>query len=401
MEALQTRPEQRRVITGNGAAAYAVRLCRPDVIALYPITPQTEVIETLEQFHVNGTLDCEMIAVEGENSAQNIVCAAAMAGARVFTATSSYGLVFMYDAMLQTAGYRSPVVMVNVNREPPGIHAVCSGQQDMIATRDSGWIQVIAETGQEILDLVIMAYRLAEDHDVQLPVMVNYDGYYLSYLAESISIPAQSAVDGFLAPLKTQPARPSLQPGSGLGAGAHGLGAGFVELRRKHLTAMERAKKKFDEIDELYAADFGRAYGGQIETYRTDDADVVLVTSGSAAGTARTVIDAKREEGLRIGLIKLRMFRPFPRERLAEVLRGRQAIGVLDRSVAFGWDCGPIYQEIRALTPDIGLVPMLSFIDGLANMDITKPHLERIVDGIATAARGEPHPQVTWLAAGQ
>ncbi|MCC6202801.1 MAG: pyruvate synthase subunit PorA [Gammaproteobacteria bacterium] len=404
MEAQRTKPdptpEQRRVITGNAAAAHAVRLCRPGVIATYPITPQSEVIETLENFHVNGTLDCEMIAVEGENSAQNIVCAAATAGERVFTATSSYGLVFMYDAMLQTAGYRAPVVMVNVNREPPGIHAVCSGQQDMIATRDSGWLQVIAETGQEIMDLVIMAYRLAEDDDIQLPIMVNYDGYYLSYLAEAISIPSQQAVDDFLAPLCAQPARPALRPGTGMGAGAHGLGTGFVELRRKHLLAMERAKDKFDEVDALFAADFGRTYGGQIECYRTDDAELVLVTSGSAVGTARTVIDAQRDAGIKVGLVKLRMFRPFPRQRLAAVLHGRQAIGVLDRSVAFGWDCGPIYQEIRALTPEIGIVPLLGYIDGLANMDIPKPHIETIVTDLAAAARGESRPPVSWLVAG-
>lgn len=396
----ELKPEQRRVITGNGAAAHAVRLCRPGVIATYPITPQSEVIETLENFHVNGLLDCEMVAVEGENSAQNIVCAAAMAGERVFTATSSYGLVFMYDAMLQTAGYRAPVVMVNVNREPPGIHAVCSGQQDMIATRDSGWLQVIAETGQEIMDLIIMSYRLAEDSEIQLPIMVNYDGYYLSYLAEAINIPSQQAVDDFLAPLRAQPARPVLRPGTGLGAGAHGLGTGFVELRRKHLLAMERAKHKFDEVDELFATEFGRSYGGQIECYRTDDAEIVLVTSGSAVGTARTVVDAKRDEGLKVGLVKLRMFRPFPRERLAAVLHGRRAIGVLDRAVAFGWDCGPMYQEIRALTPEIGCVPMLSFIDGLANMDITKPHIERVIDDVAAVARGESRREVTWLSAG-
>ncbi|TAJ93235.1 MAG: pyruvate synthase subunit PorA [Gammaproteobacteria bacterium] len=401
MDALkQPRPET-RVITGNAAAAYAVRLCRPDVVSLYPITPQSEVIETLERFHANGTLDAEMVQVEGENSAQNVVCGASMAGARVFTATSSYGLVFMYDAILQTAGYRAPVVMVNVNREPPGIHAVCSGQQDMIATRDSGWIQVIAESVQEILDLVIMAYRLAEDREVLLPIMVNYDGFYLSFLAESVEIPEQEAVDRFLAPLNDQPPRPVLEPGSSKGCGAHGLGAGYVELRRKHMAALDRARGKFDEVDALFGADFGRSYGGQIDCYRTDDAEIILVTSGSAVGTARTVIDAKRAAGVKVGLVKIRMFRPFPIEVLTKALQGRKAIGVLDRSIAFGWDCGPMYQEIRALTPEIGTVPLLSFIDGLANMDITKPHIERVVDDIQRAALGHDYQSVTWIASGE
>lgn len=401
MEAVKIDTPQKRVITGNAAAAHAVRLCKPDVISLYPITPQSEVIEQLEKFHAQGTLDCEMVTVEGENSAQNVVCGASMGGSRVFTATSSWGLAFMYDAMLQTAGYRAPVVMVNVNREPPGIQSVCSGQQDMIVTRDTGWIQVIAESVQEIMDLTIMAYRLAEDSGIQLPVMVNYDGYYLSFLAESIEIPRQQDVDHFLGSLKEQPPRPTLNPGSSLGCGAHGLGPGFVELRRKHMAAMERSKKKFDEIDTEYGEAFGRCYDGQIETYRTEDADVVLVTSGSAVGTARTVIDAKRDQGIRAGLVKIRMYRPFPKERLAAALKGKRAIGVLDRSISFGWDCGPMYQETRALAPETGCMPMLSFIDGLANMDITKSNIERMVDDVYDASLGNHYREVTWIADGE
>jgi pyruvate/2-oxoacid:ferredoxin oxidoreductase alpha subunit len=186
-----------------------------------------------------------------------------------------------------------------------------------------------------------------------------------------------------------------------LGCGAHGLGAGFVELRRKHLAAMERAKQNFDAIDAAYTRSFRRGYGGQIETYRVEDADVVLVTSGSVAGTARTVIDAKREQGIRAGLLRIRMYRPFPKERLAQVLSGRKAIAVLDRSVAFGWDCGPMHQEVQALAAQIGCPPILGFIDGLANMDITKDHIERIVDEVQAAARGNTIREVTWLAAGE
>ncbi len=210
---------QRKVITGNAAAAYAAMLCRPDVVAAYPITPQSEVVEQLAKFHADGLLDCEYVTVEGENSAQNVVCATTMAGGRAFTATSSYGLVYMYDAMFNTAGYRAPVVMVNVNREPPGIHAVCSGQQDMISVRDTGWVQLVVENCQEILDTVIMAFRLAEDYDIQLPVIVNYDGYYLSFLAESVDIPASAEVDRYLAVLKSQPPRPRLLPGHPRGCG--------------------------------------------------------------------------------------------------------------------------------------------------------------------------------------
>ncbi len=398
--ALKERPmfeAHRKVLTGNGTAAHAALLCRPDVVAAYPITPQSEVIEQLAKFHSDGLLDAEYVAVEGENSAMNVVCAASMAGGRVFTATSSYGLVFMYDALLQTAGYRAPVVMINVNREIPGIHAVSSGQQDMISVRDSGWVQLICESCQDIMDTTIMAYRLAEDSDIQLPVMVNYDGYYLSFLAESIDIPGSAMVDGFFEPLKSQPARPALRPGIPLGCGSHGLGQGYVELRKKHFAALERVKDKWQQIDQEFSQTFGRGYAGQVEEYRTDDADFVLVTSGSATGTARTVVDAKRDEGIKVGLVKIRLYRPFPKERLIKALKGKKAVGVLDRSLAFGWDCGPMYMELRALTPEIGIVPMLSFIDGIASVDITQEHIARMVDDIHEASQGRSYREVTWL----
>jgi len=197
--------------------------------------------------------------------------------------------------------------------------------------------------------------------------------------------------------LKTQPKRPTLIPGQSIGCGSHGLGMGFVELRRRHMDAMERVKSKVDAIDAEFGRAFGRSYGGQIETYRTEDAEIVLVTSGSAVGTARTVVDAKREAGIKVGLVKLRLFRPFPVERLSEALKGKKAIGVLDRSLCFGWNCGPIYMETKAVTPHIGVVPMLSFIDGLANMDITIDHISGMVDEIHRASQGKAYQEVTWL----
>jgi pyruvate/2-oxoacid:ferredoxin oxidoreductase alpha subunit len=394
---MNARSKNIKVITGNTAAAYAVLLCRPDVVSAYPITPQSELVEQLAKFHADGTLDCEYVAVEGENSAQNVACAAVIAGGRAFTATSSYGLVYMYDTLLQTSGYRAPLVMVNVNREPPGIHAVYSGQQDMICTRDSGWIQIVVENCQEILDTIIMSYRLAEDHDIQLPVMVNYDGYYLSFLAESVDIPEQEDVDRFLAPLKEQPPRMKLVAGEGTGCGSHGIGMGVVEYRKKHMAAMERSKELWDKVDEDFKKAFGRGYYGQIESYQCDDADIVLVTTGSAVGTARTVIDAKREQGIKVGLVKVRFFRPFPVEKLSQVLKGKKAVGVLDRSICFGWNCGPLFQEVCALTRHIGIMPMLSFIDGLANMDITKEHIAGMIDEMYRASQGKPYQELTWL----
>jgi pyruvate ferredoxin oxidoreductase alpha subunit len=392
-----THKQEVSVITGNAAAAHAVRLCRPDIIALYPITPQTEVVEQLARFKADGQIEAEMVEVEGENSAMNAVTAASVAGGRAFTATSSYGLAFMYDAMLVTASYRAPVVMVNVNRETPGILAVSCGQQDMISVRDSGWIEIVVEDCQEALDAVIMAFRLAEDQDILLPVMVNYDGYYVSYSAEAVKIPSIEDVTEYLNILNKQPARLKLEPGEPLGIGSHGLLVPYTELRYKHMAAMERSKAKFDLVDREFADFFGRGYGGQIEEYRCEDAEIVLLTSGSAAGTARTVIDAKRKEGLKVGLIKLRMFRPFPEEKLIQALHGRKAVGVLDRSICFGMNCGPIFLETRSLAYALGPVPMLSFIDGLANIDITKENLEKMVEAIAAAAQGKPYQKVTWM----
>jgi len=394
---MKAQKGQVRVITGNAAAAYGAMLCRPDVATSYPITPMSEVAEQLSTFRAEGLVDTEMVEVEGENSAMNVVAAATMAGGRAFTATSSWGLVFMYDAVQHAAGFRAPVVMAIANRETPGILAVSGGQQDIISTRDSGWIQIIVEDCQEIMDSIIMAFRLAEDYDIQLPVMVNYDGFYLSYLAMPVEIPEREDVDRFLAPLKDQPQRTILIPGEPLGCGTHGIEVGFVELRYKHCMAMERALQKVDEIDREFGEFFGRSYGGQLEEYRTEDADIVLVTSGGASGTARTVVDAKREQGIKVGLVKLRLFRPFPRQRLVGVLKGRKAIGVIDRSVGFGWNTGPMYMELRALTPEIGIVPMLSYIDGLANLDITVPHIERVVDEVYAASQGKPYQEVTWI----
>ncbi len=388
---------QIKVITGNAAAAIGAKLARPDVVAAYPITPQTEVIEQLSMFHATGELDCELITVEGENSAMNSVMAASLAGGRVFTASSSWGLVFMYDAILAVAGARAPVVMVNVNRETPGIIAVSSGQQDMISTRDAGWIFTIAENCQEVMDQVIQAYRLAEDYDIQLPVMVHYDGFYLSYLSEVVDIPSQESVDDFLSVLKTQPERTRLIPGQKLGCGSHGILGGYLELRHKHVSAMERAKAKFDAIDQEFGDRFGRSYGGQVEEYRMDDADVILVGSGSMCGTIKAVIDEKRADGVKAGLLKIRMYRPFPGETIVAALAGKKAVGVVDRSLCFGFAGGPIYTEIKAFETRLKGAKLISFIDGIANTDITKSNVEKMIDMTCDLSENKEVPEVTWV----
>ncbi len=388
---------QMKVITGNAAAAIGAKLARPDVVAAYPITPQTEVIEQISTFHASGEMDCELITVEGENSAMNAVMAASLAGGRVFTASSSWGLVFMYDAVLATAGARAPVVMVNVNRETPAIIAVSSGQQEMTSTRDSGWIFLVAESCQEVLDMVIQAYRLAEDYDIQIPVMVHYDGFYLSYLSEGVDVPFQEDVDKFLSVLKDQPGRTTLKPGQKLGVGSHGILGGYLELRHKHVMAFERSKDKFDAIDKEYNDIFGRSYGGQVEEYRMEDADVVLVGSGSMCGTIKSVIDEQREKGIKAGLLKIRMYRPFPSEALVASLADKKAIGVVDRSLAFGFKGGPIYTELKAFETQLKGSKLISFIDGIANSDITTDNVVKMIQTTLDLASGKDVPEVTWV----
>ena len=331
-----------------------------------------------------------------------VCCSASLVGGRAFTATSSWGLLFMCDGLHYAAGYRIPVVMANANRETPGMFSIGNSSQDMMAVRDTGWVQLDVEDCQEILDTLIMAYRLSEDPSILLPVMVCYDGFYLSYRKEPVEVPLQADVDRFLAPVKNK--RMVVTPDDPKTFGIPSFfpqaeGQGGTEYRCLHCEALERVKGKLEEVEQEFKAIFGRSYGGQIDTYRIEDADVVLVTLGSAAGTARVVVDRKREQGVKVGLIKVRMLRPFPKEKLAEALQGKKGVGVMDRSVCFGWNCGHLYMESKAALAFWGreLMPMVNFIAGLANLDITLDQIERAIDMTQAASRGEPVKEVTWL----
>ena len=386
-----------RVMDGNKAAAWAVLLCRPDLLASYPISPQTPLLEQLYKFRAEGRLDAETVEVEGENSALSAAVGAVAAGGRAFTATSSMGLMFMYDAYLYASGQRVPVVMSVATREQCAPHTVSSGQQDIMMVKEGGWVQLIAESCQEILDSILVAYRLAEDPNVQLPVNVCYDGYYLSHLSEPVGVPTQEAVDRFLAAVGVGK-RPVLSTEAPLTFGAFVLGELYAEYRYKHCLAMQRALDLAESLDGEFQAAFGRAWGGSIEAYRTEDAEVLLVGSGSACGTLKVAIDHLRQEGVRAGLARIRMFRPFPRRRLAELMRGRRAVGVLDRSVCFGWNSGHLYVDVRATAADLAArMPLVNFIGGLAGADIRREMLEDAVRTTVARGRGEPGPEVVWL----
>jgi pyruvate/2-oxoacid:ferredoxin oxidoreductase alpha subunit len=338
-----------------------------------------------------------MVEVEGEHTAISVLMGAAVAGGRVFTATSSWGLAYMNEPLMYCAGMRIPAVMVDVTRESPALRGVSGGRQDIMSIRDSGWIQIEPETCQEVLDSIIMAYRLAEDPAVLLPVVVAYDGYYLSHLSERVDIPEQAEVDKFLAPV-SRGTRPNFKSDSTLHFSPSIDGKIYAEYRYKNVQALERTKDKLVEVERDFCQRFGRHYGGMVDTYRSEDADILVLTAGSCAGTVRVVIDQLREQGMKVGLARIRMFRPYPRQQLRKVLDGKKAVAVLDRSICLGWNCGHLFMEARAVLPDMSNPPrMVDFIDGLANTDITSSHIEKAIAVTAAALDGKETAETNWL----
>lgn len=387
-----------KLLSGNKAAAHAVRLAKPDVIATYPITPQTPLVEELELMYAQGQLgDCEMVETEGENTSMSLVTGASVAGGRVFTATSSWGLAFMFQDMMYAGGMRVPIVMVNVCRETPAMRGVAGGRSDIMSARDLGWIQFECETCQEILDTVLMAYRLSEDSDILLPTIVAYDGYYLSHFSEKVDVPDQADVDRFLEPVKNS-RRTTLKPGEALAFGMSFAEKLYVEYRHKTVCAMEKVKEKLPRIEDEFHAIFGRRYGGMVDAYKADDAEILLMTAGSISGTAREVVDREREKGRKVGLARIRMFRPYPRRELGAVLEGKKLAVCMDSSACLGWNCGHLYMEARAVLPDLKQPPrMINCIDGMASLDVTVGQFEKALDCAYRAAAGEDVPEVSWL----
>jgi pyruvate/2-oxoacid:ferredoxin oxidoreductase alpha subunit len=343
-------------------------------------------------------LKAEIIEVEGENSSLGVVTGASVAGARVFTATSSWGLAFMYDGLLWSAGMRVPIVMVNVNREAPFLRSIYRGRSDIMGIRDAGWVQIEVETCQEILDSVLMAYRLAEDLDILLPVVISYDGYYLSHHSEPYDIPDYEIVKKFFLPLKGQE-RLRLQPNTNLDFGTTMSQELFVEYRYKHSLALERVKRKIECIDDDFNKIIGRRHGGLVATYECENAEIVLVASGTIAGTARVVVCQQRDKGGKIGLVKIRVFRPFPREKVKNLLQNRRAVGVIDCSICLGWNCGHLYMEIKSILHEMRKPPevVLNFIDGIGSMDVTVEHIQKAVMTLQKALEGANVPDVNWL----
>lgn len=381
------------VVNGNKAAAIGAALAKPDVIAAYPITPQTPVVEYLTQFVADGLLESAMSEVESELTAMSVVTGASLAGGRTFTATSSQGLSLMYEPYFRASTLRLPIVMAIVNREMISPQTVWGGPQDSISVRDAGWLQIYVEDNQEILDMMIQAYKIAENKDVLLPINICYDGFYLSHMTEKVFIPEQEKVDAFLGRYK--PDHIILDPERPMSVDPLTNGDLLMEYRYKHLQAQQNALRVIEETDKEFSELFGRSYGGLIEEYKMEDAEIAIITMGSMTGAAKEAVDLKRKDGVKVGLIKIRSLRPFPKERLIKALNKVRAFGVVDRNVSFGWNTGVVYQEVKsALYESDRIIPSVPFVGGLGGEDITIQMMSNCIEKIESL--DENHNTI-WL----
>ncbi len=378
----------KKVVTGNHAVSYGAMLSRVQVISAYPITPQTQVVELLSELCANGALRAKFIKVESEHSAMAALIGASSAGARAFTATSAHGLALMHEMLHWAAGARLPIVMADINRAMGPPWSVWTDQNDSLAQRDTGWMQIYCESNQEVLDTVIQAYKVAEK--VLMPAMLVLDAFVLSHTAEQVEIPDQALVDQYL-PLY-QPLY-KLDAHSPRSFGALAPPDVYMELRYKMHQALEDAVEEWARADEEYEKLFGRRHG-LIEPYRADDADLIVVTSGTVTSTAREAIDQLQAEGHRVGLLKVRLFRPFPKERIRQALSGVAKVAVIDRNISFGMG-GIFAQEIKSALYNVHQRPSIfGFVAGLGGRDITPAVIREIID--YTENHDEPEDLI-WI----
>lgn len=375
----------KRVMTGNQAQGVGAKLSRAQVVAAYPITPQTTIVETISDFIARGEMEAKYLTVESEHSALQACISASLAGARTYTATSSQGLLLMHELLHWASGQRTPVVMGVVNRAVGPPWNIWVDHTDSMSQRDTNWIQLYAENNQEVLDMVIQGYRVGEDVEVSLPVMIMEDAFYLSHTAEPVDIPSQRAVDKFLPPF--HPAH-TLDVREPLGFNVLAGPDLYEEFRFQLARAMEAAVGHIEAVDAEFERAFGRRWGGLVESYRCDDADVVLMAVGTAVSTARVVVDELREAGTRAGLAKVRFFRPFPREAVRQLAKEVDTVAVLDRAFT-GTYGGPLYTEVAAAVQGLSALPVIrGFYVGLGGRSLPPETIRRCVQSALRADEG-------------
>lgn len=374
---------ERLLLTGNEAVARAVVRSRVQVVSAYPITPQTTIIEELATLIHRGELKARYINVESEHSAMAGCIAATSAGARSFTATSAQGLALMHELLHWAGGGRLPIVLANVNRSMAPGWAIWTDQNDSLSQRDTGWIQFYCEENQEVVDTVIQAFKIAET--VMLPVMVVLDAFVLSHTAEAVELPSQEDVDAFLPPYHP-PFKLDLDKPSSFGALMRP--ECYQEFRQKAQLAMEQAIDVIHEVDEDWHRRFGRRYG-LVETYGCEDADLVFVASATVASTARIVIDKLRRQGRKVGLLKVRLFRPFPFHAVRTAVRRAKKLAVFDRNISYGHH-GIFCQEIKSAlygAPASERPEVFGYVGGLGGRDVTPEMIEEVIDRAAKTDR--------------
>lgn len=375
-------------LNGDEAVAFAVKQADVDVVAAYPITPQTIIVEKFSEYVANGEVNTEYVCTESEHSAMAACLAASATGARVFTASASAGLALMHEMLFVTSGCRAPVVMAIANRAlsaPLNIHG---DHSDAMAERDSGWIQIYAENAQEVYDSILQAFRVGEHLDVQLPVMVGLDGFTLSHTLEDIQVLADTDASRFVGARqllnvlahqgKKVPYR--LDPANPITMGPVALQNFYFEFKRQQEEAMKNALKVIQQVHNEYARLSGRTYGdGIIDEYKLEDAEIAIVCVGSTAGTIKTVVDELRDQGVKAGLLRVRVFRPYPADRIVKALSKTRAVGVMDRSMSFGGNGGAVFHETRHAMYDAESHPLLvNYIYGLGGRDTSPAQVHAI-----------------------
>lgn len=388
---------QKQFVSGNEAVALGVRLARPHVISAYPITPQTIVVERLSDFVEDGSLKAEFMHVESEHSALSAAMGVSSVGARAFTATSSQGLLHMCEALHYASGARFPIVMMNANRALAVPWSIYGDQRDSLSQLDSGWIQVYVEDAQEALDMVIQSYKIAENEDVLTPYMINLDGFILTHTYELVNLPEQEMVDKFLPSYVTVNKMDLDDPKSLCFSSSP---ADNMEFKYQQHKAMLDSKKVIQKVDKEFGDVFGRYYGGLVEEYMCDDAEVALITTGSVTGTTRIVVDEMRKKGYKVGLLKLRYMRPFPVEEIMNFAKKVKAVGVIDKDISFGYE-GTIFTNVNSALCKLGNPPVaLNFIAGMGGRDIAKEDIEQMLNSLISTLNGEKQETVQFIGMG-
>lgn len=374
-----------KVVEGSYAVAHAVMCCSPDVVSAYPITPQTHIVEHLSQLVADGEMDSEFLTVDSEFTALSVLVGSSAMGARCYSSTTSQGLALMYEVLYNVSGMRMPVVMTVANRALGAPLNIWNDQQDSIGARDVGWLQIYAENVQEAVDATPQAYKIAEDPDILTPIMVCMDGFILTHVYEPVELLNREEIKGFLPAFKPADI---LDPANPKTFGSFADPTTYTEFRYQQFEAQQRALAKIEQVAKEFQETFGRYYGGVIDTYHSEDAEIVIVTMGSVIGTIKDAIDQMRAEGKKVGLVKVRSYRPFPVQALRKALKDAHVIAVVEKDVSIGMEAGLLTDLKSAFYNSQIRTPIIGFAAGLGGRDITIKDIRSIVEKANAASKG-------------